>query len=81
VRLTGRFLLAFRLLALGDTFHVGARVLVALVGAGRAVVDSSEGPDAGRRGDARSRLRRKNWARLLQKVYELTFCSPQSCSA
>ena len=36
--LAGRFLLAFLLLALGDTFHVGARVLVALVGAGQAVV-------------------------------------------
>jgi hypothetical protein len=34
--LAGRFLLAFALLASGDTFHVGARVLTAIIGPERA---------------------------------------------
>jgi hypothetical protein len=36
--LAGRFLLAFALLASGDTFHVGARVLSALIGPERAAM-------------------------------------------
>ena len=34
--LAARFLLAFALLASGDTFHVGARVLTAIIGPERA---------------------------------------------
>jgi hypothetical protein len=37
--LAGRFLLAFALLAFGDSFHVGARVFSSIVGAERAVVN------------------------------------------
>ena len=36
--LASRFLLAFALLAFGDSFHVGARVIEALIGPGKAVV-------------------------------------------
>lgn len=41
VELRGPFLLAFALLASGDTFHVGARVLSFLLGAERAVTEVS----------------------------------------
>ena len=36
--LASRFLLAFALLAFGDSFHVGARVIEALIGPGKAMV-------------------------------------------